>query len=138
MTADEQLRAEEARRQQDEARQRQLEERRRDQALLARYPNREAHDHQRADAMVQIDAVVRSAQARLNDLVAERIPMQAEADRYKADPARMPAALARRLEANQQTQDAQARFLQSQMEERRRLNARYDEELAKLQKMWAP
>ena len=40
-------------------------------------------------------------------------------------------------EENEQNQGAQRRFLQDQQAERARVNARFDEELAKLRPLWA-
>jgi hypothetical protein len=49
----------------------------------------------------------------------------------------MPQQLKRRIEENELNQAAQRRFLQDQQAERARVNARFDEELAKLRPLWS-
>ena len=49
-----------------------LEERRRERALVVRYPNAAAHDRERGEALVQIDAVITAARKRLGELTDER------------------------------------------------------------------
>jgi hypothetical protein len=49
----------------------------------------------------------------------------------------MPAKLKRQIEENEQSVAAQRRFLANQEEERKRVNARFDDELATLKKLWA-
>jgi hypothetical protein len=137
LTADEQARAEEQERRQAEERLRVADDRRRDRALLSRYPNKAAHDKERMDSLAQLGEVAKAANGRIQDLVNERKAIDTEGEFYKHDPSRMPLPLKRRIEENEQNQAAQRRFLQDQQAERARVNARFDEELAKLRPLWA-
>ena len=137
MTAEERAAAEaKAKREQDE-RAREEEEKRRDKALAARYPDRATHDKERAAALRQIEDSAASAYKRLGELEAQQKKLAAEAGFYKSDPTKMPPALKRSVEENQQQLGAQRRFLSDQEEQKRRVNARFDEELARLKNLWA-
>ena len=113
------------------------EEKRREKLLIARYPNRIAHDRERAQALTALDAVVAEAGKRIVALEAQRKTLATETEFYKADPAKMPAQLKRKIEENEQQIAGQQRFLANQDEEKRRINARFDEELATLQTLWS-
>ena len=51
-----------------EERNRIADERRRDRALLTRYPNKEVHDGERREAIAQIQAVIQTGHNRLAEL----------------------------------------------------------------------
>jgi len=116
---------------------RQAEEKRREKLLIARYPNRVAHDRERALALTALDAVVAEAGKRIVALEAQRKTLVSETEFYKSDPSKMPAQLKRKIEENEQQIAGQQRFLANQDEEKRRINARFDEELATLKTLWA-
>ena len=137
MTAAEAAAEEEKNRRAAEERQRLAEEKKRERALLARYPDRTTHDRERVQALAAIEEVIATANRRAADLVDERRKILGEMDFYKADPSKMPASLKRRFDENEQNIAAQKRFLDNQSEEKRRVNTRFDEELAKLQQLWA-
>ena len=120
-----------------EERSRQLEERRRDRALLIRYPNQALHDQERAAALAQIDAATQAAKERLQALVKERTRLDGELAFYKNDPAKAPAYVRRQVDDNTQSQAEQQRFIAGQDQEARRVNARFDEELQRLRQLWA-
>ena len=113
------------------------EERRRDKALLTRFPNKAAHDKERGAALVQIGEVIRSAQKRLADLTEQRKGIDSELEFYRKDPSKVPAHLKRVVDENVASIAAQKRFIASQDEEKKRVNDRFDEELTKLQPLWA-
>ena len=113
------------------------EEKRRDHALLTRYPSRNVHDSERHEALVQIDEVIKTAQKRMSDLREQRQKIDAEMEFYKKDPNKAPARLKRQVDENNQTTTGQQRFIGGQEEEKKRVNARFDAELAKLEKLWA-
>jgi hypothetical protein len=113
------------------------EEKRREKLLIARYPNRIAHDRERGEALKALDAVVAEAGKRIVALEAQRKTLLTETEFYKANPAKMPAQLKRKIEENEQQIGGQQRFLANQDEEKRRINARFDEELATLKTLWA-
>ena len=59
-----------------------------------------------------------------------------ETEFYK-DPAQWPARLKRQFDENAQQVAAQQRFIAAQEQEKARINARFDEELARLRGLWA-
>lgn len=115
---------------------RQAEERRREKLLLARYPDRDAHDRERAKAARAVDDVIAAASKRIAELQSERVKLRQEEEFHIADPTRMPHQLKRQIDENEQHQAGQKRFIAAHEEEKRRLSARFDEELAKLQQLW--
>ena len=112
-------------------------EKKRERALLTRYPDRATHDKERAASIKLIDDVVAAANKHSVDLDAQRTRLNAELEFYAADPARIPLKLKRQLDEIQQQQEVQKRFVANQDAERKRVNARYDEELVKLKVLWA-
>lgn len=56
---------------------------------------------------------------------------------YKKDPSKAPPSLRRQIEDNAQSTSVQIRFIADQEEEKKRVNARFDEDLVKLEKFWA-
>jgi hypothetical protein len=120
-----------------EVQNRQLEEKRRDRALLVRYPNKAVHDQERAAALAQVDDVIRAAQKRVGELQAEHQNIDTELEFYKKDPSRAPAALKRQADDNARSTAVQNRFIAEQDAEKKRINARFDDELVKLKQLWA-
>ena len=133
-----QQRAELEERKKEEAaeRARELEEKRRDRAMLARYPNREAHDKERSEAHARIDAVVMEAEKRIIALHDERKKIDRELEFYQGDPAKAPPAVRRQIDYVTQGLQAQRRFIQVQENERQRVDARFNEELQRLTELW--
>lgn len=115
-----------------------VDERRRERALLVRYPNAAVHDRERTEALVQIDAVIQAARKRLVELAEDRRRIDEELEFYKADPSKAPGAVRRKLEDNQQSVAVQNRFIGEQEDEKKRVNARFDEERARLKQLWTP
>ena len=113
------------------------EEKRRERALLVRYPNQAMHDKERAEALRQIDEVIDAVKKRSIELNKQRHDIDLELEFYQNDPKKAPAWLQRKLEDNTQQAQVQARFLNEQNLERQRVNARFDEELDKLRQLWA-
>ncbi len=136
-TAEERARIEAQRRADEEARSRVSEDRRRERALLIRYPNQEAHDRERALLLAQVDEVIDAVQKRETALVEQRREIDLELEFYQNDPARAPAWLRRKLEDNEQQMEVQKRFIAEQDQEKRRINERFDEELANLRRLWS-
>jgi hypothetical protein len=112
------------------------EDKRRDKVLLARYPDKAAHDRVRAESLVQIAEVIRTARQQIEDLRRQRRQIDVEMEFYKGNPAKAPATLRRQLEDNIASIDVQQRFIGDQESEKNRVNARFDEELARLNPMW--
>ncbi len=136
-TARELAEREERERQAQQQAARQIEERRRERALLVRYPNAAAHDRERAEALVQIDAVIQAARKRLGELAEERKRIDDELEFYKSDPAKAPGSIRRKAEDNTRSAEVQNRFIGEQEDEKKRVNARFDEERARLKPLWA-
>lgn len=113
------------------------EERRRNRALLSRYPNSDAHQRERANSLMQVDDVIKTAQQRIEELGTQNKKHSDEMEFYKKDPAKAPAYLKRQIDENTKEVAAQRRFVGEQSDERKRVNARFDEELARLKKLWA-
>jgi len=117
--------------------QRAEEEKRRDRALLMRYANREVHDRERALALQRVEDVIVAVGRRSVDLRTQRAELAAEAEAFAKDPARQPARLTQLIQDNEQLQAGQKRFIDDQLLEKSRLGTRFDDELARLQRLWA-
>ena len=137
LTAQEQAVEEEKERRAAEERARIAEERRRERALLTRYPNRTAHDRERTEAIGQIDEVMKAANKRLTELITDRKAIDLEMEFYQKDPSKAPPRLRRMVDENTDSIGVQRRFIASQEAEKARVNARFDEELVKLSQLWA-
>ena len=108
---------------------------RRDRNLLMRYPDEAAHNKARQAAMDDLHKGIALSDKRLEELRAERQPLDAETEFYKGK--RLPGKLRTQVEANDAQQQAQRDIIQQQRTEMVRLNALYDAELARLRKLWA-
>lgn len=136
LTAHEQAAQDEKTKQAAEIRARSAEERRRDKALLLRYPAPAVHEQERAAALQQIDEVIKASGRRKGELADQRAALAGELEFYAKDLSRTPASLTRRLEENSSSALAQQKFISDQDEEKKRVNRRFDEELAKLRRLW--
>lgn len=114
------------------------EERRRDRALMIRYPNKTVHDKERTDALTQIGVVRQAAVNRVDELLSQRARLDTEMEFYVKDPSKAPASLRRQVEEVTHSLAVQGRFIADQDAELKRVNARFDEELARLKQLWAP
>ncbi|OGB02010.1 MAG: DUF4124 domain-containing protein [Burkholderiales bacterium RIFCSPHIGHO2_12_FULL_61_11] len=137
LTAHEQAAQQEKDRRAAELRAREAEEKRRDRALLLRYPSRAVHDQERATALSQIDEVIKASSKRTLELVEHRKAVNSEFEFYVKDPSKAPSALKRRLEENDSSMLVQKKFILDQELEKKRVNRRFDEELVKLKELWA-
>lgn len=136
LTAQERAEQEQRDRRALEEQNRLAEEKRRDRALLTRYPNKAMHDKERSEALEQIAVVIKAATTRLDELVKQRVSIEEEMEFYKKDPTKAPAYLKRQQEENAQSQAVQKRFISEQESEIRRVNARFDDELVRLRQLW--
>ncbi|HVE52178.1 MAG TPA: DUF4124 domain-containing protein [Ramlibacter sp.] len=135
LTATERTAWEERERQANDARMRQEEERRIQRALLARYPNQAVHDVERGKALQAADDVIVPAERRLAELREERKALDAEAAFFKS-PAQWPPKLKRQFEDHEHQVALQQRLVATQSEEKKRIHARFDEELGRLRALW--
>jgi hypothetical protein len=130
--------AEEARAQQAlEEKRRLAEEKKRDLVLLARYPDQAAHDKVRASTIAMAREVIATANQRTRELLVERKGLDLQMEFYQKDPSKAPVALKRQIEENERQIVVQERFVASQDSERQRIDARFDEELVALKRLWA-
>ena len=136
MTADEQRVADAKSKLEIEEQARALEEKRKDRALLLRYPARAVHDKERQEALQQIDEVIKAANKRIGELNAQRKKVDEELEFYKKDPSKAPPSLRRQFEDNNHSLGVQKRFIGDQDSEKKRVNDRFDEELVKLKTLW--
>jgi hypothetical protein len=120
-----------------EARARDIENKRRDRALLSRYPSRAVHDQERTTALAQVDEVIKAANKRTGELAEQRKTIDSELEFYVRDTSKAPFALKRRIEENDKSVGVQKRFIAEQDLEKKRVNLRFDEELVKLKALWA-
>ena len=137
LTPEEAAAEEEKQRRAAEERNRKLDEKRRDLALLSRYPDKATHDKERQGALVAVDDAIKVAHKPIDELREERKKVDVQLEFYKGDLAKASPQLKRQFEENQQAVAAQERFIASKEEEKKRINARYDEELARLRVLWA-
>ncbi len=136
LTAQERARQEERDKKLAEESARAAEEKRRDRALLTRYPNKAAHDKERVDALAQVDEVIKAANKRIVELTQQRKGIDNEFEFYRKDPSKAPSLLRRQLDENTHSMEVQKRFIVDQEAEKKRVNARFDEELLKLRQLW--
>jgi len=115
---------------------RQDEDRKRDRALLTRYPNLAAHDKQRDEALAQIALVKQAASHRVDQLKVDLGKLQNEMDFYAEDTKKTPMRLRLQVDSMNRTLDAQNRFIAEKDIEARRVTKRFDEELARLRPLW--
>ena len=113
------------------------EDKRRDRALLLRYPSRAVHDVERAEALKQIGVVKAAAANRVEELLRQRVALDAEMEFYKKDPGKAPPPLRRQVDELAKNLAVQKRFIADQEGEITRVNVRFDEELGRLQQLWA-
>lgn len=112
------------------------EEKRRDKALLLRYPSKALHDAERTEAIAQITVVKKAALNRIEELTRQRASVGAEMEFYKKDTSKAPPSLRRQVDDVTQSLAVQGRFVADQDGEINRVNARFDEELARLKQLW--
>jgi len=113
------------------------EEKRRERALLMRYPSRLVHDRERSEALKKVSVVVQAASRRIDELLVDRRKLDEEMEFYKKDPSRAPASVRRQIEDIETSVAVQKRFIGEQDNEVRRINARFDDELERLLPLWA-
>lgn len=135
-TAEERAKLEQQRKAEELEQARINEEKRRDKALLIRYPNQAVHDKERAEAIKQIDDVIEAVKKRGIELTKQRRDIDLELEFYQNDASKAPPWLKRKIDDNAQQVVVQSRFLNDQNLEKQRVNARFDEELAKLRTLW--
>ena len=135
LTADERARHEAIAQKEALAKSREAEARRRDRALLTRYPSQRHHDAEREKQLSLIDGAISVIEQRGVELRKQHQAIQEEMEFYRADPSRAPAWLKRRASDNAEHQTSQKQLIADQMAEKARINARFDEELVRLKQL---
>lgn len=126
----------ELRRQEELLQLRAQEQRRRDAALLARYPEQALHDAARQAALQQVDAMRVLAYQRLVELDKEQHQWEQELQFYKQNPSKAPARLRLALQDVKSAQQDVRTLLTLQADEAQRINLRFDAELQSLKALW--
>ena len=137
LTEQERAALEAKRRKDAEERARQQEERRRERVLTTRYPDKAAHDVERAAAIQLLDDISAIAEKRMVELQQQRKALDTEMEFYQKDPAKAPMPLRRKVAENDEDMAEQQRFVANQGLEKRRIHQRFDAELAQLRRLWA-
>lgn len=123
--------------QEAEQRAREREQVRKDRALMNRYTNQRQHDAEREKQLAMVDTNIAVIQNRTRELQQQAKGYQDEMEFYKSDPSKAPAWLKRRMADNMALQEQQQLLVAAQLEEAKRVNARFDEELVRLKALWA-
>jgi hypothetical protein len=134
LSDDERAAAEEAERTLKEVERLRRVQEREDQALVRRFPNQAAHDKARQIELEPVRAAMRASKRREDELVAERKRLADEEEFYPGRP--LPPNLRAAIDANEAARTAQTQAIATQQGELERLNARFDEELARLRRLW--
>ncbi len=135
MSPEEQAASEQRKRQEEVQRAAQQDAVRRDRNLLQRYPDQAAHQRARELALDDIRQAMQQSEKRLQALAGERKPILEEAEFYKGK--RLPFKLQHQLDMNDAAAAAQRDSIDNQKAEIVRVNKLYDEELARLKRLWA-
>jgi Domain of unknown function (DUF4124) len=119
MTAEEQRVFDEKEKNETEEKTRIAEEKRKNRALLTRYPSPAAHNKERVETLAQVDDVIKAATKRMGELATQRTAINAELEFYKKDPSKMPLSLKRQIEDNDNSVAVQKRFVVDQEGEKK-------------------
>lgn len=107
---------------------------RRDRNLMMRYRSEAAHQEARENALDDVKKSMQISERRIEELAKERQPLLGEAEFYKGKP--LPAKLKQQLDANDASAEAQRVLIENQRAELVRVNKLYDQELARLKRLW--
>lgn len=125
------------RRKRAQAKAQEIADRRAERVLITRYPDEATHLAERKLALSQVDDVILVAKKRIAELHAGRKSLEEELEFYQGALYKAPVRLQRAFAENEQATDEQERFILGKQEEKRRVNERFDAELAKLRVLWA-
>ena len=135
LSPEEQATADERQRAEDTLRAARNDAVRRDRNLLLRYSDEAAHRKAREAALDEKRASIAISEKRLATLAAERKPLEDERAFYVGKP--LPFKLRLAFDANDATTAGTRDALANQQADVVRINARFDEELARLRKLWS-
>jgi hypothetical protein len=112
------------------------EDRRRDRALLIRYPTKSVHEKERGEALARVNRVKQTASVQVAGLLEQKAKLMEEMAFYVKDPSKAPPKLKRQLDEVDQTLAAQGRFMADKDADAARVNARFDAEQERLAPLW--
>lgn len=116
----------------------QAEEKKRDRALLVRYPTPASHQKERQAALAQVASVRQASVGQILALQSERFKLGEEMAFYQSDPSKAPPKLRARLAEVDGSLAPLKRVDAEQAAEIDRINARFDAEAARLKPHWPP
>lgn len=119
-----------------EERARQEEDKKRDRALLVRYPTQSSHQKERLDALAHVAGVKQATLSRVLALQSERLKLVEEMAFYQKDPTKTPPKLLARLAELDESLVTQKRIASAQDAEIDRINTRFDAEALRLKLHW--
>ena len=134
MTAEERAAHEEAERARMAAEATKRDAMRQDRNLMTRYRNEEAHQRGREAALEPTVAAIKSGERRLEALGKERKQLDNEVEFFNGK--EMPRKLKQQFEQNETAMKGQREAVEQHRIEMKRINAMFDEELARLKKLW--
>jgi len=108
---------------------------RRDRNLMMRFPNAQMHQQARTLALDDVMKGIEISERRIKELAQERKPLLDETEFYKGKA--LPPKLKQQLDRNDAAALAQQQLIGNSRAEMVRINARYDEELARLKRLWS-
>ena len=112
-------------------------QRRRERALITRFPDEATHNAERLVALEPYNDLIALANKRIDQLRADRGSINTELEFYQNDPKKAPVKLQRRIQDNETDIADQQRFIATKQDEKRKLMERYDAELVQLKELWA-
>ena len=137
LTENERAAAEVKRREENDQKAKVAEQRRRDRALITRFPDEATHNAERVTAQAVFNDLIQTAYKRIEQLRSERASINTELEFYQNDPKKAPPKVQRRIAENEDDIAEQQRYIATQQEEKRKVQQRYDTELAQLKELWA-
>ncbi|WP_323745940.1 DUF4124 domain-containing protein [Diaphorobacter caeni] len=112
-------------------------QRRRERALITRYPDEATHNAERVTALAVFNDLIQIAYKRIEQLRSDRAAINTELEFYQNDPKKAPAKVQRRIADNEEDIAEQQRYIATQQDEKRKVQQRFDTELVQLKELWA-
>ena len=137
LTENERAAAEVKRREENDQKAKVADQRRRDRALISRFPDEATHNAERVTALAVFNDLIQIAYKRIEQLRTERAAINTELEFYQNDPKKAPVKVQRRIAENEEDIAEQQRYIVTQQEEKRKVQQRYDTELVQLKELWA-
>jgi len=111
------------------------EDKKRDRALLVRYPTVASHQKEREQALSQLVSIRQASMARTLELETERAKLAEDMAFYQKDPTKAPTKLRAKLAEIDDNLAMQRKFMADKVAEIERINARFDAELVRLKQL---